>query len=65
MCSECRSNPCKPQCPNANPEPFIFANCQICGEPIFDGENAYSVYEDEYICEDCINDAKFKVTVVR
>lgn len=53
MCEECRQYPCHPRCPNA-PEPPIYAKCEICGEPIYDGDEYFELDGHNY-CEACVN----------
>lgn len=52
MCSECRQSPCHPRCPNAE-EPPIYSKCEICGEPIYDGDEFYQIDDHDY-CESCV-----------
>ena len=54
MCDVCRQTPCASACPNA-PEPPIFARCHNCGTKIYDGDDYYNI-NDEYWCEDCIEE---------
>lgn len=56
MCQVCGSYPCNARCPNA-PDPEVFARCEICGEPIYDGEDYYEIDGQRY-CEDCVYDAR-------
>lgn len=52
MCCECHQIPCHPRCPNA-PEPPVFAECDACGDPIYDG-NDYHKIGDYNFCEACV-----------
>mgnify|MGYP002522012966 FL=1 len=51
MCALCRQTPCDPRCPNA-PEPQGVMNCDMCGEPIFEGDRCIKDGSGA-ICEDC------------
>lgn len=53
MCSECHTTPCHPRCPNS-PEPPIYAECENCGEDIYDGDEFYEIGEHKF-CEACVN----------
>lgn len=52
MCSECYQTPCHSRCPNAT-EPPVFAECEACGEPIYDGDEYYEIGEHKF-CEACV-----------
>lgn len=52
MCDVCRQYPCHPQCPNAD-EPEVYAHCEICDEPIYDGDEYYNLDGHKY-CEACV-----------
>ena len=56
MCKICRSFPCRPQCPNA--EPIEVYTCDLCEEPIYDGDTYYRLSDDLCACEDCVQSAK-------
>ena len=58
-CPYCMSFPHKAGCPNAEPMPEKVGECELCGDPIYSGENIYDVdgkkyhigcFEDEYEC---------------
>lgn len=51
MCALCRQTPCDSRCPNA-PEPQGVTNCEMCGEPIFEGDRCI-IEGSTTICEDC------------
>lgn len=53
MCCECHQNPCHPRCPNA-PEPLIFAECDACEAPIYDGEDYFELGDHKF-CEACVD----------
>ena len=55
MCDYCRQTPCDSRCPNA-PEPRVICTCWNCGNEIREGDDIYDINE-EYWCDDCINDA--------
>lgn len=59
----CRQTPCDPRCPNA-PEPPVFARCSECGAKILDGDDYYEIL-NEYICEDCVDNARKTAEVER
>lgn len=52
MCEICHSNPCRPQCPNAEPEPAWY--CEECGNAVYDGD-AYYDFDGVIYCEDCMD----------
>lgn len=52
MCKLCHQSRCPSACPNA-PEPPVFAECEYCGEEIYDGDTCYKI-EDDYYCTDCV-----------
>lgn len=52
MCEYCRRFPHHPSCPNA-PEPPVFAECEACGMPIYDGDEYYDIDDHKY-CEACV-----------
>lgn len=54
MCEICRQYPCHPRCPNA-PEPPIFATCECCGDPIYEGDEYVDIGGD-YYCTECAED---------
>lgn len=42
------------------PEPeerTVIVECDICGEPLFEGDTVYKIL-GKYICEDCIESAE-------
>lgn len=54
MCELCYCSPCRDRCPNADDQdPPVFAKCEICGEPIYDGDEYYEIDEKPY-CEACV-----------
>ena len=53
MCHVCRTSPCNSRCPNA-PLPPFFAECEGCGEAIYDGDEYYAVSDFNY-CEACVS----------
>lgn len=53
MCSICHMTHCPSACPNAPEEP-VFAECENCGEKIYDGDGYYKV-GDCYYCIDCVS----------
>ena len=61
MCSVCGRNPCDSRCPNADEAP-VFARCEICGEPIYDGDDYYDI-DNEYWCEECVHNARHTAEV--
>ena len=52
MCDYCHQYTCPSGCPNA-PDPPIYAHCEICDEPIYDGDEYYKINEHNY-CEACV-----------
>lgn len=52
MCDICRFTVCPSGCPNA-PEPPLFADCEECGEHIYDGDEYYEIL-DHKLCESCV-----------
>ena len=53
MCEHCHYySGHHPSCPNA-PEPPIFDHCEICDEPIYEGDEYYHIDEKNY-CEACV-----------
>lgn len=36
-------------------EAVVICTCKECGEPIFEGDDYYEIYSEEYICEECIS----------
>ena len=53
MCEICRKYICPSGCPNAK-EPPIFAECEACGMPIYDGDEYYNIDDHKY-CESCVH----------
>lgn len=53
MCEYCQRYICPSGCPNAK-EPQIFAYCEDCGEPIYDGDEYYDIGGHKY-CEACVH----------
>ena len=56
MCSICHSNPCRPQCPNAEPRQVY--TCDMCEAPIYEGDTIYRLADGTCICEDCVTKDK-------
>ena len=56
MCMECRQYPCHPRCPNAD-EPRVICECDLCGYPIYEGDEMYAICECKY-CSDCIENSR-------
>lgn len=56
MCEVCHQYQCPSSCPNA-PAPTVFGVCSECGCDIYIGEDYYEVI-NEYICEDCMWEAR-------
>lgn len=52
MCDLCHYSICPSSCPNAD-EPPVFAKCEICGEPIYDGDEYFEI-DDKPYCEACV-----------
>ena len=48
--------PCDSRCPNA-PEPPAVYECDLCGEPIREGEYVYKIDELK-CCEACVEDSR-------
>lgn len=48
----CRSNPCRSQCPNAEPQQVY--TCDFCENPIYEGDTYYKLPDDSAVCEDCL-----------
>ena len=59
MCEICRSNPCRPQCPNFNDEPLTY--CYHCDKGIY-ADDIYYEINDIILCEDCISNYKHTAT---
>lgn len=53
MCELCRKSICPGACPNA-PEPPLYGECEVCGEPIYDGDECYELGDHLY-CEACVH----------
>lgn len=62
MCNICRSFPCRPQCPNA--ELIEVHTCDLCEEPIYDGDTYRHFSDDFCVCEDCVQSAKRTAEVI-
>ena len=56
MCSECWQHPCHPSCPNAD-EPRAIYECDLCGYPIYEGDEMWVIQGDRY-CAECIDESK-------
>ena len=56
MCNICHSIPCRPQCPNAEPEQVY--TCDLCETPIYEGDDYYDIVSQLCICGECIAGAK-------
>ena len=54
MCEICRSFPCRPQCPNAEPQQVY--TCDMCDNPIYEGDTYYRLADDTCCCEDCVSE---------
>lgn len=52
ICEHCRQNPHHPQCPMAD-DPPIYAHCEACHEPIYEGDEYYEIDDHNY-CEACV-----------
>lgn len=59
-CPYCMSNPHKAGCPNAAPMPEKVSACELCGDPIYKGDDIidvagtkfhYDCFIEEYRCE--------------
>ena len=61
MCEVCRRIPCHPQCPNA-PEPAEVYECEVCGDPICEGEYVYRLGDLTY-CAECVKNGKEEVAL--
>jgi hypothetical protein len=55
ICDICLHTPCHPRCPNA-PDPPIVFYCDICNDPIYEGDDYYDFGEEKY-CYDCVQRA--------
>lgn len=53
MCEYCHKSICPSSCPNF-PEPPLFAECEECGEKIYDGDEYYAVGDHKY-CVACVH----------
>ena len=61
MCSECLQTPCHPRCPNA-PEQPIYAECDECGDTIYEGNECYEI-GDHTFCVSCVENG-YKIAEV-
>lgn len=52
MCEICHCSTCPSGCPNA-PEPPVYAECDECGETIYDGDEYYEIGDHKF-CESCV-----------
>ena len=55
MCDICRQAPCHPRCPNA-PELISVYVCSGCGHDIYEGEDVYDIFGEQF-CERCIEES--------
>ena len=55
MCEICGQYFHHPACPLAPepPKPPVFAHCDLCDEPIYDGDEYYELDDHKY-CEACV-----------
>lgn len=60
MCSECRYTPCHPRCPNYVPKTIFY--CDLCGEPIEEGEEFYKI-DNLNFHEDCLEDNVISILI--
>jgi len=44
-------------------EPEVIFECEVCEEPIYEGDDYYFVFEDVRVCESCME--KFRRTAWR
>jgi hypothetical protein len=51
MCAECGMTPCHPRCPNASKPSF---RCDMCGEPIYEGDRYWELEPPLVVCENCL-----------
>lgn len=56
MCDICLKMPCDPRCPNAPEPPSVFI-CSGCGDHIYDGDDYWDVFGEQF-CSDCIEEMR-------
>lgn len=51
MCEICHQRPCDERCPNKTLK--VISHCVECGEPIYEGDEYYMMFDEEPVCCDC------------
>lgn len=59
MCDICRHTPCDPRCPHAEP-PRVVGTCSVCCGEICEGEEIFSLNDNEAIHADCVQGFTFE-----
>ena len=56
MCEECHMSICDSRCPNSPEPPQVFI-CSGCGEPIYEGDDYWDIFGEQW-CTKCIDNAR-------